>query len=297
MLGLKLITAMVTPYNEDLAVDYDKAAALACYLIANGSDGLVVSGTTGESPVLSQEEKVELFTTVKKAVGPAVKVLAGTGSYNTRESVKLSRAAEISGVDGLLLVNPYYSKPTQEGMYEHFKTIAASVSLPIMLYNIPGRTGVELLPDTVVRLAQIDNITAIKEASRSMDQVSQLKVSLGDRLSIYSGDDSMTLPMLALGGSGVVSIASHLVGNEIKMMINAFEAGDHDQALAIHKHLFPMFKGLFITTNPIPVKEALNMLGINVGGFRLPLCHANQQELEAIRNLLEQYPGLKHNIA
>jgi len=289
MLGLKLITAMVTPYNEKLAVDYDKAAALARYLIANGSDGLVVSGTTGESPVLSQEEKIELFTTVKRAVGPEVKVLAGTGSYNSRESIQLSQAAEKAGVDGLLLVNPYYSKPTQEGMYQHFKAIAESVSLPVMLYNIPGRTGVELLPDTVVRLAETENITAIKEASRNMDQVSQLKVSLGDRLSIYSGDDSMTLPMLALGGSGVVSIASHLVGNEIKLMLSAFDNGDHAQALALHKHLFPMFKGLFITTNPIPVKEALNMLGINVGGFRLPLCQAGEKELEAIRSLLEQY--------
>jgi 4-hydroxy-tetrahydrodipicolinate synthase len=289
MSEFELITAMVTPYNEKLEVDYEKAAALARYLIGNGSDGLVVSGTTGESPVLSHEEKIKLFSTVKTAVGAEVKVLAGTGSYNTRESMELSQAAEKAGVDGLLLVNPYYSKPTQEGLYQHFKAIAESVSIPVMLYNIPGRTGVELLPDTIVRLAESDNIVAIKEASRSMDQVSQLKVLLADRLAIYSGDDSMTLPMLAIGASGVVSIASHIVGNDIKGMLNAYKSGDNAKAMEIHQYLFPMFKGLFITTNPIPVKEALNMLGMNVGGFRLPLCHANQSELESIRRLLENY--------
>lgn len=289
MSEFELITAMVTPYNQKLEVDFEKAAALARYLIANGSDGLVVSGTTGESPVLSYEEKIELFTTVKMAVGPQVKVLAGTGSYNTRESIELSQEAEKCGVDELLLVNPYYSKPTQEGLYQHFKAIAESVSIPVMLYNIPGRTGVELLPDTIVRLAETDNIVAIKEASRNMDQVSQLKVSLGDRLAIFSGDDSMTLPMLAVGASGVVSIASHIVGNDIKGMLNAYESGDNAKALEIHKYLFPVFKGLFITTNPIPVKEALNMLGMNVGEFRLPLCHASQSELESIRNMLVNY--------
>lgn len=289
MSEMKLITAMVTPYNEKLEVDYEKAADLARYLIVNGSDGLVVSGTTGESPVLSQAEKVGLFSAAKKAVGPNVQVWAGTGSYNTRESIELSQAAEKAGADGLLLVNPYYSKPTQEGMFQHFKAIADSVSLPVMLYNIPGRTGVELWPDTIARLAETDNIVAIKEASRNMDQVTQIKVMLGDRLAIFSGDDSMTLPMLAVGGSGVVSIASHLVGNEIKQMLIAFEQADNEQAMQMHQYLFPMFRGLFVTTNPIPVKEALNMLGFNLGGFRLPLCHAGQNELESIRKLLTQY--------
>lgn len=289
MSEMKLITAMVTPYNEKLEVDYEKAADLARYLIVNGSDGLVVSGTTGESPVLSQAEKVGLFSAAKKAVGPNVEVWAGTGSYNTRESIELSQAAEKAGADGLLLVNPYYSKPTQEGMFQHFKAIADSVSLPVMLYNIPGRTGVELWPDTIARLAETDNIVAIKEASRNMDQVTQIKVMLGDRLAIFSGDDSMTLPMLAVGGSGVVSIASHLVGNEIKQMLIAFEQADNEQAMQMHQYLFPMFRGLFVTTNPIPVKEALNMLGFNVGGFRLPLCYAGQNELESIRKLLTQY--------
>ena len=289
MSGLKLITAMITPYNDKLEVNYDQAAALARYLIANGSDGLVVSGTTGESPVLSREEKVELFTVVKQAVGKDVEVWAGTGSYNTRDSIELSQAAEKTGVNGLLLVNPYYNKPSQEGMYQHFIAIAKSVSIPVMLYNIPGRTGVNLLPDTVARLAEAENIIAIKEASRNMDQVSQLQATLGHRMTILSGDDSMTLPMLALGAKGVVSIASHIIGNEIKQMLNAFASGDHAKALEIHCYLFPMFKGLFINTNPIPVKEALNMLGIETGGFRLPLCHASQNEMESIRSLLQNY--------
>ncbi len=289
MSEMKLITAMVTPYNEKLEVDYEKAADLARYLTVNGSDGLVVSGTTGESPVLSQAEKVALFSTVKKAVDPHVQVWAGTGSYNTRESIELSQAAEKAGADGLLLVNPYYSKPTQEGMFQHFKAIADSVSLPVMLYNIPGRSGVELWPDTIARLAETDNIVAIKEASRNMDQVTQIKAMLGKRLAVFSGDDSMTLPILAVGGSGVVSIASHLVGNQIKQMLNAFEQADNKKAMQLHQHLFPMFKGLFVTTNPIPVKEALNMLGFKVGGFRLPLCNAGENERESIRKLLTQY--------
>ncbi|HPF20969.1 MAG TPA: 4-hydroxy-tetrahydrodipicolinate synthase [Syntrophomonas sp.] len=289
MAKMKLITAMVTPYNEKLEVDYEKAAELARYLIAHGSDGLVVSGTTGESPVLSRDEKVTLFAVVKNAVGSNVQVWAGTGSYNTRESMELSQAAEIAGADGLLLVNPYYSKPTQEGMFQHFRAIADSVSLPVMLYNIPGRTGVELLPDTIARLAETNNIVAIKEASRNLDQVSQIKVMVGERLAIFSGDDSMTLPMLAIGGSGVVSIASHIAGNEIKQMLTAFEQGNSTQAMQMHQYLFPLFKGLFITTNPIPVKEALNLLGFKVGGFRLPLCAAGQQELDAIRQLLSHY--------
>ncbi|HWQ75124.1 MAG TPA: 4-hydroxy-tetrahydrodipicolinate synthase [Syntrophomonas sp.] len=289
MSGLKLITAMVTPYDDKLEVDYERAAVLACYLAANGSNGLVVSGTTGESPVLSRQEKIQLFSTVKQAVGAVTEVWAGTGSYNTRESIDLSREAEQAGADGLLLVSPYYSKPTQEGLYQHFKAIAESVSIPVMLYNIPGRTGVELLPDTVIRLAEVENITAIKEASRNLDQVSQLKAALGDRLTVLSGDDSMTLPMLAIGGSGVVSIASHIVGNEIRSMLDAFAEGDNAKAAAMHQYLFPMFKGLFVTTNPIPVKEAMNLLGMKVGGFRLPLCHAGQQELESVRSLLQHY--------
>lgn len=289
MSGLKLLTAMVTPYDEKLEVNYDKAAELARYLVANGSDGLVVSGTTGESPVLSIEEKLRLFSTVKAAVGSQVEVWAGTGSYSTKATIELSEEAEKAGVDGLLLVCPYYNKPSQEGLYLHFKAVAERVSIPLMLYNIPGRTGINLLPETVLKLAAIDNISAIKEACGSMDQVSQLKTLLPEDFAIYSGDDSLTLPMLAIGASGVVSIASHLVGKEIKQMLDAFASGDNARALEMHRYLFPMFKGLFIVTNPVPIKEALNIMGMQLGDFRLPLCNANQEEMKFIHNLLSNY--------
>jgi 4-hydroxy-tetrahydrodipicolinate synthase len=289
MAVFKMFTAMITPYYPNLEVNYDRAGEIAEYLVDKGSDGIVVSGTTGESPVLNLEEKLRLFASVKAKVGSRVEVWAGTGSYDTQAAIRLSQEAEKIGVDGLLVVTPYYNKPSQEGLYQHFKAIAASVSLPIMLYNIPGRTGTNMLPETVARLAAIDNIAALKESSGSMDQLSSLKHMLPDTLAIYSGDDSLTLPMLALGASGVVSIASHLVGKEIKQMLEAFAGGEVRRAQEIHNHLFPMFKGLFITTNPIPVKEALNMLGHDVGGLRLPLCHAEDGELEQLKKLLQSY--------
>ncbi|MEA4925559.1 MAG: 4-hydroxy-tetrahydrodipicolinate synthase [Syntrophomonadaceae bacterium] len=288
-MNLKMYTAMITPYYPDLQVNYKRAGEIAEYLAANGSDGIVVCGTTGESPVLSPEEKTRLFAEIKAKVGDRVEVWAGTGSYDTDASVRLSLAAAKTGVDGLLLVVPYYNKPSQEGIYRHFKAVAERVSIPVMLYNIPGRTGINMLPETVARLAEIENITAIKESSGSMDQMSQLKMLLADKMAIYSGDDSLTLPMVALGAAGVVSIASHLVGNEIKEMLNAFAAGDVKRAQELHNYLFPMFKGLFITTNPVPVKEALNLLGKDVGGLRLPLCQASEAEIAQLQRLLASY--------
>jgi 4-hydroxy-tetrahydrodipicolinate synthase len=192
-------------------------------------------------------------------------------------------------MDGLLVVTPYYNRPSQEGLYQHFKSIAESVSIPIMLYNIPSRTGTNMLPETVARLAEIENIVALKESSGIMDQLSVLKNILPERISIYSGDDSLTLPMLALGATGVVSIASHVVGKEIKKMLDCFAAGDVTQAQQLHNYLFPIFKGLFITTNPVPVKQALNILGMDVGGLRLPLCEANEGEIAQLKNLLSKY--------
>ena len=286
---LKMYTAMITPYHPDLQVNFTRAGELAEYLAANGSDGIVVSGTTGESPVLKQDEKLRLFAEIKAKVGDRVEVWAGTGSYDTEASIRLSLAAEKTGVDGLLVVTPYYSKPSQEGLYQHFKAIAESVSIPIMLYNIPGRTGTNMLPETVARLSEIENITSIKESSGMMDQMSLLKNMLPETMAIYSGDDSLTLPMLALGAAGVVSIASHVVGKEIKEMLGAFAAGEVKRAQELHNHLFPMFKGLFITTNPVPVKEALNMLGMDVGGLRLPLCQANEAEKIQLQQLLGSY--------
>ena len=289
MMTLKMLTAMITPYNPDLQVNYDRAGEIADYLVNNGSDGIVVSGTTGESPVLSTAEKVELFAAIKARVGNKTEVWAGTGSYDTEASIRLSGEAEKIGVDGLLLVTPYYNKPSQEGLYQHFKAIAESVSIPIMLYNIPGRTGINMLPETVARLAEIANIVALKESSGMMDQMSVLKNILPEKMAIFSGDDSLTLPMLALGAAGVVSIASHIVGPEIKQMLDAFAAGDVKRAQELHNHLFPVFKGLFITTNPVPVKEALNILGMNVGGLRPPMCSANDDEVSQLKRLLASY--------
>lgn len=285
----RLMTAMVTPFNADLSVNYAKAAELAEYLCNNGSEGLVVCGTTGESPVLSDEEKLKLYETVQERVGGRVPVWAGTGCNDTAAVVKLSQAAAKIGVAGVMVVTPYYNKPTQEGLYQHFRTVAESVSVPVMLYNVPGRTSCNLLPETIARLAEVENITAVKEACDSMDQVSQLLTMIPERITVYSGDDSVTLPLMALGAYGVISVASHVIGPAIAEMIAAFVAGEVNKAAQLHRELFAMFKGLFITTNPIPVKTALNMLGHEVGGFRLPLTPAAENEQEFMRALLKRY--------
>ena len=285
----RLMTAMVTPYNEDLSVNYAKAAELAEYLCKNGSEGLVVCGTTGESPVLNDEEKLKLYQTVQDQVGDRVPVWAGTGCNDTAAVVELSQAAVKTGVAGVMVVTPYYNKPTQEGLYQHFRKIAESVPVPVMLYNVPGRTSSNLLPETIARLAEVENITAVKEASGSMDQVSQLLTMIPERITVYSGDDSLTLPLMALGAHGVVSIASHVIGKPIAEMTAAFAAGEVNRASQLHRELFAMFKGLFITTNPIPVKTALNMLGHDMGGFRLPLTPPGENEQAFIKALLARY--------
>ena len=243
----QVLTAMITPMNKDCSVNYPAAVELAQKLGENGSDGVVLSGTTGESPTLSFEEKVKLFSTVTDALGGQMTIIAGTGSNNTQDSIALTKAAEKAGVDGIMLVTPYYNKPSQEGLYQHFKTVAEQTSLPVMLYNVPGRTGVNILPETVARLAEIDNIVAIKEASGNLEQVSVLKTMVPEDFLIYSGDDALTLPILAVGGAGVVSVASHLVGREIKSMISAFLAGRVGDALEIHLKLMPLFKAMFLS--------------------------------------------------
>lgn len=278
---------MVTPFAEDGSVHYGMAERLAVHLIEQGTDTLVVCGTTGESPSLTWDEEYQLFQAVKQAVGSQAKVIGGTGSNSTQEAISATLKAAKLGLDGSLQVVPYYNKPPQEGLYEHFKAIArACPELPIMLYNIPGRTGQNLLPETVARLAEIPNIVAVKEASGSLDQVSQIRCLTSAEFKIYSGDDSLTLPMLSVGAVGVVSVASHLVGKQLQRMIQAFEMGQIQIAAEIHLQLFDLFKALFITTNPIPIKLALNWQGWDVGKTRLPLCEPAPQTVQKLEEVL-----------
>jgi 4-hydroxy-tetrahydrodipicolinate synthase len=282
-----VLTAMVTPFKPDGSMDYKRAAEIANYLADNGSDGLVVHGTTGESPTLTHEEEYELYRVVKKAVGGRVKIIAGTGSNSTATSIRSTKEAEKIGVDGIMIVVPYYNKPSQEGMSQHYKAVAESTKLPIIIYNIQGRTGVNMTADTVARLAKIKNIVGIKEASGILDQTSEIRQKTPKDFVIYSGDDDKTLEIMKRGGCGVISVASHIAGKEIKKMCEAFHAGKVDEAERINARLSPLFKVLFITTNPTPVKAALAMIGQPVGGLRLPLIEANDSEKEQIRKVLK----------
>ena len=284
----KALTAMVTPFNQQGEVDYQAAKELALRLVENGSDGLVISGTTGESPTLTTEEKLALYTTVVEAVGGKATVIAGTGSNDTKKSVELTKEAERTGVDGILAVAPYYNKPPQEGIFRHFKTIAESTALPVMVYNIPGRTGINITPSTMRRLAEVKNIVALKESAGDLNQAAEMVRVLPKDFLVYSGDDSLTLPMLSVGATGVVSVASHLVGRRMKTMIDEYCQGDVAKAAEIHNELLPLFKVLFITTNPIMVKAALNLLGIEVGTTRLPLVEPDESELDKLKDVLRQ---------
>ncbi len=284
----KVITAMVTPFDERGEVDYQAAKNLALRLVENGSDGLVISGTTGESPTLTTEEKLTLFRTVVEAVGGKATVIAGTGSYDTKHSVELTKEAERTGVDGILLVAPYYNKPPQEGLYRHFRTVAEATSLPVMIYNIPSRTGVNITPATMARLAEVKNIVALKESTGDMAQAAEMVRVLPKEFMVYSGDDVLTLPMLAVGAVGVVSVASHLVGRRLKEMIEHFCQGEIQKAAKIHHELLPLFRVLFINTNPIMVKAALNLLGVPVGKPRLPMVEPEQHELDKLKEVLRQ---------
>lgn len=284
----RVITAMVTPFDSKGNIDFEKTTKLVNFLIENGSDGLVIAGTTGESPTLSKEEKLALFRHVVNVVQGRVPVIAGTGSYNTYASVELTRKAEETGVDGIMLVCPYYNKPNQRGLYEHFKTIAEKTSLPVMLYNVPGRTVVNLEADTVVALSKIKNIVAIKEASGSVEQMTAIVSNTSKDFTLYSGDDSMTLSALSVGGKGVVSVCSHVVGNEMQEMISAFENGDIIKAARMHQQLLPIMKGMFIAPNPVPVKTALQIKGLDMGSVRLPLVPATPEERNTIAKLLQK---------
>ncbi len=268
----RVLTAMVTPFNENGEVDYELAIKLANYLFENGSDGIVLCGTTGESPTLSWSEQHELYMAVKGSLNTKCKIIVGTGSNCTTEAIEATKKAYKFGADGALVVVPYYNKPPQEGLYNHFSSIAiAAKDLPLMLYNIPGRTGCDLLPTTVNKLMNFSNILSIKAASGRIEEVTELRSICGPKLSVYSGDDSLLLPMLSVGAVGVVSVASHLVGLQLKEMIELFHKGAVSSALVIHERLQPLFKSLFMTTNPIPIKAALELSGWNVGNPRSPL--------------------------
>jgi 4-hydroxy-tetrahydrodipicolinate synthase len=285
----RVLTAMITPFKEDGSVNYAVAEQLAVHLADRGTDSLVVCGTTGESPTMTWDEEYELFQVVQKAVAGKALVIAGAGSNSTLEAIAATQKAAKLGLDGCLQVVPYYNKPPQEGLYNHFRAIAQSApELPIMLYNIPGRTGQNMLPETVARLAEIPNIVAVKEASGNLDQASQIRCLTSPEFAIYSGDDSLTLPMLAVGGSGVVSVASHLVGEQLQQMIEAFEAGKVQVATQIHLQLFDLFKALFLTTNPILVKTALKLQGWDVGSTRPPLCDPPVEVTQKLKDVLSQ---------
>jgi 4-hydroxy-tetrahydrodipicolinate synthase len=288
----RVLTAMVTPFNDDLSVNYKAAAELAKYLVANGSDGLVVAGSTGESATMSGDEKLKLFSTIMEAVGDKATVIAGTGSNDTRASVAMTREAEKLGVHGAMLVGPYYNKPPQEGFYQHFKAIAEQTALPLIVYNVPGRTGSSIAPATIARLAQIKNIVAVKEASGSMDQVSEIIRTAPKDFLVYSGDDSLTLPILAVGGVGIISVAAHIVGKQMQEMISAYFAGNIKKAQELHIKLMPFFKVIFVTTNPIPIKTAVNLIGQNAGPLRLPLVPPTDAETEQLKKVMRDLGAL-----
>jgi 4-hydroxy-tetrahydrodipicolinate synthase len=284
----RLITAMVTPFDENGNVDYPQARKLALACLKSGSDGVVLSGTTGESPTLTHAEELELYKQVKAVAGKHGSIIAGTGSNSTAEAVEATQAAEKVGVDACLLVTPYYNKPTQEGLYQHFKTIAQSTGLPCILYNVPSRTVISLAPETVIRLSQIENIIGIKD-SGSLEDTARMIGGAKKGFTVWSGNDSDALLALSIGGHGVISVAAHLVGLQMKDMINKYLAGKVSEAAAIHIHLIPLIKALFVVSNPVPVKYALNQVGFRVGKPRLPLVEPDEKSASVIKETLKSY--------
>ena len=285
----RLLTAMVTPFNDKGDVDYKQAKKLALALLDSGSDGLVISGSTGESPTLSREEKLRLFAEVKAAVGDRGVVVAGTGNYNTKESIELTKEAERIGVDAALLVVPYYNKPTQQGLKEHFQAIAKSTSLPCILYNVPSRTITSLSTETVIELSRVDNIVGLKEANGDFVHMAKILDAVKKDFLLYSGNDSDTFPMLSIGGYGVICVTSHLVGIQMADMISKAVSGKAAKAAAIHRNLLPLMNVLFVVANPIPIKYALNCVGFNVGKPRLPLTPPDEKSAAAIETVLKRY--------
>jgi len=282
-----VVTAMVTPFRTDHAIDLDGAQELARYLVDHGSDAVVVAGSTGESPTLTHREKADLFRAVAEAVRGRGKVLCGTGTYSTAETLELTQAAEDAGADGLLVVTPYYNKPPQRGLVAHFERVAEATDLPMILYNIPGRTATRIEHDTLLRLAERPNIVAVKDSTGDFQAISRLIAEAPDGFEVYSGDDWATFGYVCLGAVGVVSVAAHLVGPQIRQMIELIETGDVPAARKRHEELSPLFNALFVTSNPIPLKAALDMVGRGCGEPRLPLVPATPEERERVRKALE----------
>ncbi|MGH2637392.1 MAG: 4-hydroxy-tetrahydrodipicolinate synthase [Actinomycetota bacterium] len=281
-----VVTAMVTPFREDHSLDLDAARALTAHLLDHGTESVVVAGSTGESPTLTHREKLDLFRAVIDAARGKGKVICGTGTYDTAETLELSREAEELGADGLLLVTPYYNKPPQRGLVEHFRRVANAVERPIVAYNIPGRTGIRIEHDTLLRIAEVSNIVGVKDSTGDFQAISKLISEAPPDFEVYSGDDWATFGYLCLGAVGIVSVAAHLVGDRIRTMCDLLFSGDIPAARKIHEELTPLFNALFITSNPIPVKTALEMLGHRVGPPRLPLVPATNEEREWIRKAL-----------
>jgi 4-hydroxy-tetrahydrodipicolinate synthase len=280
-----IITAMVTALNEDGSVNYDATAQMAVHLVDNGSEGLVVSGTTGESSTLDDDEKMELFRVVKAAVGDRASIIAGTGSNDTAHSVELTRRASAEGVDGILAVTPYYNKPPVEGLMQHFGAVAAATDAPVIIYNIPGRCSLNIEPETLADLYKIDNIVAVKQANTDLEQTRHL-VELCD-IGLYAGNDDMLFPLLEYGGLGGICVASHLAGPQMKEIVRLYRAGNIEEARVIDDSLKVLYETIFITTSPIPIKAAMNMLGHNVGGLRLPMVAATDEEQGHLRKMME----------
>lgn len=286
----RVSTAMVTPFDNRGNIDFQKTTNLVNRLISQGTDSLVVAGTTGESPTLTTEEKLALFEHVVKAAEGRVPVIAGTGSNNTYASIELTKKAEDLGADAIMLVAPYYNKPNQNGLYKHFTAVAEATKLPVMIYNIPGRSSVNIEPETMIELAQVDNIVAAKEASGDLDAMAKIIADTDDDFMLYSGDDALTLPVLAIGGAGVVSVASHVIGDEMQEMVQSFLNGDHATAARIHQQLLPFMRGIFRAPSPAPIKTALQLTGFDVGSVRLPLVPLTEEErldLQALINAVK----------
>lgn len=283
------IVALVTPFSSSGELNTEKVRELVQFHIEKGSNGVVPCGTTGESPTLSEQEKEELFETVVNAAEGKISVIAGTGTNDTAKSLKMTKFAKKIGADGALVITPYYNKPTQEGLYRHFMHIADNADLPIVVYNVPGRTSVNILPETVERLASHKNIVAIKEASGNLAQISEIRSRCGERITILSGDDGLTLPILSVGGKGVISVTANIVPDLLSEMVQAFERNDYAKTLSIHNNLEALNKVLFIETNPIPIKTAMNLMGFEMGGFRLPLCKMSSANETILKAVLREY--------